>query len=125
VNFPENEAASLRKDRHSPVRFTDHRSGQAEKTECQIKQQMTTHWDLDFLSREELEAEMARGAGRRAHGAPPAQPDRPGAAGGNRAAGNGEDTDNVDNPVRAGIMLLGVAIAMMVVAVMLLRSGGV
>ncbi|MGM0631791.1 MAG: hypothetical protein ACQETO_01320 [Pseudomonadota bacterium] len=98
-------------DQYRQTRSPDSKSKKARQDECHVKQQMTSHWDLDFLSREELEKEMAKGMGGTMD-----QPEPP------RTAEEDSVTRADENPVRTGGILLGVALGMMAVAVLLLRS---
>ncbi len=98
-------------DQYRQTRTPDSEWKKARPDECHVKQQMTSHWDLDFLSREELEKEMAKGMG---DNTAPVDPPR--------TAEEGPVTGAEENPVRTGGILLAVAVGMMAVAVLLLRS---
>jgi hypothetical protein len=93
----------------------EYKSGKTRESDCEVKQRMTPHWDLDYLSREELEAEMARGFGH--DGSESETRKEPPATADDETAGN-------ENPFRIGLTLLLVSVAMMVGAVLLLQSGG-
>lgn len=105
-------------DQYRQTQSPDAKSKKARQDECEVKRRMTTHWDMDQLSREELEAEMAKGF-RQDGTEPTGKPAQP--------ATPQEDTDGTgeeENPMRIGITLLIVAVVMMVGAVLLLQSGG-
>ncbi|MEX1197097.1 MAG: hypothetical protein WEB57_04465 [Pseudohongiellaceae bacterium] len=93
----------------------EEKSRKARQDECEVKQRMTTHWDLDYLSREELEAEMEKGFSH--DGSEPRER-------ASQVPGEDEDTGSEENPLRIGMTLLAASAAMMVGAVLLLQSGG-
>lgn len=103
---------------HRQTQSPDGKSGKARNDACEVKQRMTTHWDMDHLSREELEAEMAKGFGYEA-AATTGEPEPA------RAQGDGsEGADEEESPLRIGITLLILSVVLMAGAVLLLQSGG-
>lgn len=105
-------------------------SDNSKTDEAHVKEQMTTHWDLDYLSREDLEAEMAKGMGesrrmetgnRRSRSE--AHPDSNRGGRDNTETSTETDADIAENPLRIGLGLLAAAAVMVVVGVLLLRAG--
>jgi hypothetical protein len=87
-----------------------HDSSKKEKTgDCNVKQRHTTHWDMDYLTREEVDQLM-----RQPRSGPAPEEKRLDAA-------EGPDSTPNEDPVRIGLMLLAGAAAMMVTGVLLLR----
>lgn len=100
-------------DEYRQTRSPDGKSKKAMEEECHIKQRMTSHWDLDYLTRDELEEVMAQGVG------DPDQRDT-----GQEASENPRDEvdEKSEHPVRTGLLLLGISLLMVAGAAFLLQS---
>lgn len=86
---------------------------------CSLKQHYTSHWDLDALPREELEALMAKNVGGDTPGEPPIK------ATGEKQTQDNNDPDEADgseeDPVKIGAILLAVSVLMLFVGWLILR----
>lgn len=102
-------------DPYRQTRSPEETSKKTRQDACEIKQRMTPHWDMDQLSREELETEMAKGFGQ--------QETRPVSRTAPSATGD-EDAGEAENPLRIGVTLLLVSLGLMAGAVLLLQAGG-
>lgn len=105
-------------EQYRQTQSPDAKSKKARQDESEVKRRMTSHWDMDQLSREELEDEMAKGFGHEGTEptGKPAHSDTP--------ADEADESHEEEKPMRIGITLLIIAVAMMVGAVLLLQSGG-
>ncbi len=90
------------------------------KSACKLKEQYTSHWDLDALPRDELEALMTKerpdseGAGKQT-GSQPASDDQ---------ADEADPADEAEeNPVKIGATLLGLSILALIAGWLILRLG--
>lgn len=112
------EAVNVNAQQYRQTQSPDDRSRKARQDECEVKRRMTTHWDMDHLSREELEAEMSKGFGHEGTEptGKPVQPRSP--------EDDNEGTDQTENPTRIGITLLIISVVLMAGAFLLLQSGG-
>ena len=87
------------------------------KSACKLKEQYTSHWDLDAMPRDELEALMTK--------------ERPEAEGDEKQTGSqpasdeqAEPADDAEeNPLKIGAMLLGFSILALLAGWLILRLG--
>lgn len=90
------------------------------KDACKLKEEYTSHWDLDALPRDELEALMAKPADTTS---PEAAEKRQSGAYGQKSTENETDyeEEQEENPVKIGLMLLAGAVLLLVAGVFFLR----
>lgn len=87
------------------------------KSACKLKQEYTSHWDLDALPQDELDELMLKDRGESEDRGQKAEDS-------GATESDGEMEDEVEeNPLRIGGMLLGFSVAALVVGWLILRLG--
>jgi len=85
------------------------------KDACKLKEEYTSHWDLDALPQDELEELMLKDRGGSEDGGQKTED------GGRK--GEDDDGEVEENPMKIGGMLFGFAFAALLVGWLILRSG--
>jgi len=104
------------------VNLMDDKPEKPRKDACKLKEEYTSHWDLDALPRDELEALMAKPAGTTS---PEAAEKRKSDADAQKSAevvqDHQQEEEQEENPVKIGLMLLAGAVLLLVAGVFFLR----